>query len=145
MRKQTLRIAVAVTLFALLCAGARAQGSNGPVKFHVPFQFSVGGETMPAGDYLVGYASRDADTPLVVIKSGDGRASRVIQMIPAGKGKARKSATLVFNRYGESYFLSQVWTTADRAGLKVRRSRSERTVEVAVGAPGVTVEVAAGR
>ena len=50
MRKQALRIAVTVGLFSLLCAGARAQTSNGEVKFHVPFEFNVGQQTLPAGE-----------------------------------------------------------------------------------------------
>jgi len=145
MRKQSSRIAITVSLFALLCAGAQAQSSNNPVKFRVPFDFNVGPDTLPAGDYLVSYASRDTDSPAVIISSRDGRASRVLQMTPVGSGKSRASARLVFNRYGERYFLSQVWTTAERAGLKVRRSRAERTVEVAGNAPRASVEVAAGR
>ena len=145
MKKQSLRIAVTVSLFALLCAGVQAQTTNSPVKFHVPFDFNIGQQTLPAGDYLVSYASRDTDSPAVIIRSRAGSASRVLQMTPVGAGKSRRSARLVFNRYGERYFLSQVWTTAERAGLKVRRSRAERTVEVAGNAPRASVEVAAGR
>jgi len=42
--------------------------------------------------------------------------------------EAQKQARLVFNRYGDQYFLAQVWTQSDITGLEIPRSRSERTL-----------------
>ena len=145
MRKQALQIVFTVSLFGLLCAGARAQTANNVMKFHVPFEFVVGERTMPAGDYLVSFVSPQSSPTALLIKSGDGRASRIIQMTPVEARRARRAATLVFNRYGTQHFLSQFWTPAERAGLKVRRSRSERTVEVARSGERATVEIGAGK
>lgn len=145
MRKQATMIAAAVALSGLLCAAARAQSPNHVMKFNVPFEFTVGGRTMPAGEYVVTLLGRDSHLPAVLIKSGDGRAAQILKMTPVEARRSRESATLVFNRYGSRHFLAQVWTPAERAGLKVRRSPAERRVEVAGRAELATVEVAAGK
>jgi hypothetical protein len=36
---------------------------------------------------------------------------------------------LVFNRYGDHYFLSQIWEAGDNAGRELMKSREERQLE----------------
>jgi hypothetical protein len=115
------------------------------MKFNVPFDFTVGQQTMPAGEYVVTLLGRDSNSPIILIKSGDGRASRILQMTPVEARRARESATLVFNRHGGRHFLAQVWTPAERAGLKVRKSPAERRMEVVSKAEAATVELTAGK
>ena len=145
MRIQATMIAAAAALFALLSVGASAQTPNGTMKFQIPFDFTVGGQTMPAGEYVVRLLGRDSNLPAVLIKSGDGRAARILQMTPVDAKRMRESATLVFNRYGSRHFLTQVWTPAERAGLKVRKSQAERGVEIVSRAEVATVELTAGK
>lgn len=38
-------------------------------------------------------------------------------------------ARLVFNRYGEEYFLSQVWTDGGQLGRELPKSKRERSLE----------------
>lgn len=145
MRKQAMMIAAAMMLTGILCAVARAQSPNRLMKFNVPFEFSVGERTMPAGEYVITLLGRDSNLPAVLIKSGDGRAAQILQMTPVEAKRLRESATLVFNRYGSSHFLAQIWTPSERAGLKVRRSPAERKMEVASRAELAVVEVTAGK
>ena len=145
MRKQATMFVAAVMLSGLLCAAARAQSTNYTIKFNVPFEFNIGERTMPAGEYVVTLLCRSSNMPAVLIKSGDGRASRILMMTPVDASRLRESATLVFNRYGSRHFLAQVWTPAERAGLKVRRSSAERRMAVASRAELATVEVTAGK
>lgn len=145
MRKQALMSVATVALFGLLSAGASAQAPNNTMKFHVPFDFTVGQQTLPAGEYVVSFLGRDSNLPAVLIKSGDGRHARMLQMTPVEAARARRSATLVFNRYGSRHFLAQVWTPAERAGLKVRGSSGERRLQVAGRAEPATVELTAGK
>ena len=145
MRKQVLRIVVTLGLFGLLCAGAQAQTSANRMRVHVPFDFIIGQQTLPAGDYLISFVTRETNSTALLIKRSDGSASRIVQMTPVEARKARESATLVFNRYGSRHFLSQFWTPAERVGLAVRKSRAERTVEVAGDAQRSAVELAAGK
>jgi hypothetical protein len=70
-----------------------------------------------------------SDKATLVIKSADGRASRIVlALAPVQAGRVQERARLVFNRYGSQYFLSQVWTAADNMGVELLKSRSERTL-----------------
>ena len=98
MRKQATLIAAAAALLGLLSVSASAQVQNGTMKFQVPFDFQIGERTMPAGEYLVSFPGREAGAPTVLIKSGDGRAARILHMTPVEAKRARALGTLVFNR-----------------------------------------------
>lgn len=116
-----LRILATLTLSTFLGpAGLLAQG---PMQFKVPFDFTVGKKSFAAGVYTV----RTAVAPsAVAISSADGRASLITltngvqSRKPAGQGK------LVFNRYGERYFLAQVWTPGGDTGRQFHQSSEER-------------------
>jgi len=40
----------------------------------------------------------------------------------------KDKSTLVFNRYGNQYFLEQIWSGGEQEGTQVPQSRSERTI-----------------
>ena len=129
MRKAYLRIFLAFGLFAILAAAtpARAQSAHEQTA-SIPFSFNVGDKSFPAGDYRVRQLNPASDRVALEIKSADGRAGRVTLTSFVHKGKAIERARLVFTRYDEQYFLSEVWTPALDAGLKLPTSRSERTL-----------------
>lgn len=115
--------------FALTFAvtAAHAQ-STAPLKFHIPFDSVVGRTTLPAGDYTVRIEDGTASKTLR-IRNADGKhlfatgfmMSLRSRQLPA-QGK------LVFNRYGNQYFLTQIWHPAIGAGQSLPKSRTEREV-----------------
>ena len=133
MKKETLRIAV---LFVLLVAAsalnAQAQTAR-TVVAQIPFDFVVGNETLPAGEYVVGRATHNSASCLVVT-SADGRRSALVltDATAAGKpaaGKAARAALkLDFHRYGDQYFLAQVWNGDSHGGRRLAVSRRERVL-----------------
>jgi hypothetical protein len=50
-------------------------------------------------------------------------------MMTTQSGETEIKASLVFNRYGDSYFLSEVWTGEDQYGLRLPKSRTERRMK----------------
>jgi hypothetical protein len=146
MRKQVVRVVILLSFFTLLCAAAHAQSAYTPMRAHIPFSFSIGRETMPAGDYHISFVNTESNPHILAIKSPDGRIARFMQMSTV-EGKARERGRLIFNRYDSQYFLSQVWKPAERTGLVMRRSRAEREVELAGGGhtTRATVSVASGK
>lgn len=48
--------------------------------------------------------------------------------MPVQVDRPQEKAKLVFTRYDDQYFLSQVWSPADNTGLELPKSRSERTL-----------------
>jgi len=129
MRKAYLRIFLAFGLFAILAAvtTARAQSSHEQTA-SVPFSFNVGDKSFPAGDYRVRQLNPASDRVALEIRSADGRRGKVTLTSFVRSGKPAEGAGLVFTRYGEQYFLAQVWTRAQGDGLALPTSRSERTL-----------------
>ena len=129
MKKQSLRIFLMFSLFAILAASsAQAQSAAREQTANIPFSFMVGDKTFAAGTYTVARINPQSDATALVIKSTDGRARRIVLTTPVQANKAQAKARLVFNRYGDQYFLAQVWTQADDTGHEIRRSRSENTL-----------------
>ncbi len=98
-----------VLMVAVLVIGGTVLFAAGPaepaIRANVPFAFHVGNELMPAGQYQVSHInSRD----MLLIRSVEDKQVIVMHSVPSGK-YANDTAKLVFHRYGDTYFLRQVW------------------------------------
>jgi len=87
----------------------------------IPFAFHMGDQTMPAGWYRVDLVS----SHLVQLHGPDHVLSSVV-MNSAIKTHAPDHGTIVFDRYGDSYFLRQIWTAGNTNGLEYRQTRAEK-------------------
>jgi hypothetical protein len=115
-----LTLIVAIAL-ATAVVSANAQSSR-LVVADIPFDFVVGDQTMPAAEYRV----RPALGSGLIIQSADANnsAMRLTSGIESRKNKTQ--ARLVFHRYGNRYFLSEVWTGGRDSGLQLNTSSQER-------------------
>ena len=55
--KRTFYLAAAALAIALIAPAANSQQRDLDLRFHVPFQFSIGNKTFAAGDYQITYQS----------------------------------------------------------------------------------------
>jgi hypothetical protein len=124
MKKLTLSAFVMLILVTCLSV-AHAQFQN-RMTASIPFDFKIGNKSLPAGEYTIQCVNSDSGKSALLLKSVDGRTSRMVMMTPAQANEAQAQIRIVFNRYGNQYFLAQVWTTADNYGLELARSRTER-------------------
>lgn len=130
MRKQIVTVLATLIVMAATAVAASAQSANSRPSFEVniPFEFSIGRQkTLPAGQYIV--ERREAQVRL--ISKQDGRAYLTTLAIHVSSQATQESSHLVFNRYGDQYFLSQVWNSATNQGLELKKSSQERSVEIA--------------
>ena len=128
MKRQNLRIFLMFGLFAILAVqSVHAQSSNEQTA-NIPFSFTVADKTFPAGEYRVQRLNPASDKAALAIKSADGRMSKIVLTMPVQSARTQENAKLVFNHYGDQYFLAQVWTPADNTGLELPQSRSERSL-----------------
>jgi len=118
-----------------LCAGPDHQ-----FVLQVPFDFMAGSHQFPAGAYSI---KSDASAGTVLIRSEGGGPAAFILTYPAGENTEQVRARLVFNRYGNHYFLSQVWP-AGVAGRGFSKSQQEVEVAKAGSRPEVLSIVASG-
>jgi hypothetical protein len=94
----------------------------------IPFDFNVGNQTLPAGEYTVRQVNPASDQAVLQIRSKDGRVSAMVRM-GSVHGKAQESAKLIFNRYGNQHFFAQAWVDGDNTGLQAAKSRAERNID----------------
>jgi hypothetical protein len=126
MKRANLRIFLMFGLFAILAITiVHAQTSNRQTA-NIPFSFTVADKTFPAGEYTVERVNPESDKAALAIKSLDGRMSRVVLTTSVHANRIQENARFVFNRYGDQYYLAQVWTPADDTGYALPQSRSER-------------------
>ncbi len=135
MKAQTLKNVAVFTLFFFLAAiSARAQTPNRVQMASIPFEFNVGNKSFPPGEYRVERVSSQSDPAALAFTSADGKMGLMILTRGVRARGAERGARLVFNRYGDRYFLSQVWRPSDANGMELPRSRAERNVSRELGA-----------
>jgi hypothetical protein len=113
-----------LALGLLLAAWAHAQTA---MKVHIPFDFVVNGHNMSAGEYRVETLGTASNA--ISIRGAD--KALALTLACTASEPALKSK-LIFHRYGEEYFLAQVWTAGSSSGRQLPRSAAER--EIASGA-----------
>ena len=126
MKNSMLKIMVALVLLALAIAWpSLAQSVTTLAKAEIPFDFVVGQKTLPAGEYEICPGNK-TNKDIFWIKKADSRA--VANVVTFGCNIKRQQAGpyLVFNRYGNQYFLSQVWTEFDEVGRQAAKSAAEK-------------------
>ena len=130
MKKELLKSFTGLTIIAVLAvatvaASAKPQPSI-RVTADIPFEFSVGYKTMPAGEYAVLQLLSGNG---LLIQSRDGRINVVRLSNAVETSKTQSHARLVFHRYGERYFLAEVWNGSDKTGRELLRSDEEQNLQ----------------
>ena len=134
MNKQVVRALAMTGLLAVMVmvaavSSAQGQTANTRMTANVPFDFGVANKTFPAGEYLITRAQPDSSDLVLLIMSVDGHSKMVKITIPISKLEPGDKSKLVFHRYGEQYFLSEVWTAGSSVGRGFLKSRREREAE----------------
>jgi hypothetical protein len=109
-------------LLVIIAATVSGSGQETDIKVEIPFNFIVGATTLPAGEYTV---SKVPSQDRLLIQSIDGRRS-IVAFTTLTQGTVDKEeAGLVFNQYGEEYFISQALSqgTSEYTFLVSRRER----------------------
>jgi len=119
----TIRMRMLLTIALLLGAvSVYTQAENVPfVKVSIPFNFTVGNQTLPAGDYTI--SDSDVHPQSVIwLQSSDGKHIAVVGTHPSYALDPSASTQLIFQHSGSEYFLSQIWTLGSTSGREVRLS-----------------------
>jgi hypothetical protein len=111
---------VALVGLLTLSAGSALSAGVGDLQPLVPFAFTAGNQTLPAGEYTV---TRSSVFPGVLsIRS---RQGATFVLSPAQESGQVDTPRLVFIRYRDRYFLREVWFEG-HAGFKLPETREER-------------------
>src|SRR6266496_1761302 len=118
-----------VSMFTLCAAVASVNAQLiYPVRAKIPFDFSVGNKKLPAGEYTFSRLPELSNNKTMLVTSV-ASSRRMFQSTSGTQGLTPKNdSTLVFHKYGDQYFLEQIWTRGEQEGTELPESRSERTI-----------------
>lgn len=120
---------------ALLAAPAAAQMR---VVADIPFPFVAAGKTHAAGEWVL-FRIDGSAVPVMQLARADGGDSTLAVGNVAYRYQTDKTGgQLIFNRYGNRYFLSEIWG-AGTLGTRLPPSREEKALRVAGLSPERTV------
>ncbi|HEX5734743.1 MAG TPA: hypothetical protein VF131_18065 [Blastocatellia bacterium] len=124
MKKQVYSIfAISVLLLAASVIPANAQAAR-LIGANIPFNFVVKDKVLPAGDYILEPIQVGASQALK-IQSADGHITAIVPVRSVGTKAIGDDSKLVFNRFGDQYFLSQVFGLEGRASYALHKSSAE--------------------
>ncbi|MGD0774201.1 MAG: hypothetical protein ABSC05_15395 [Candidatus Solibacter sp.] len=125
MKQHIVRILHAACLcLAVSLPSAFAQASQA-ITVDVPFAFQVNNKQFPAGKY---HLTAGAGQPALLIRGVDTKQSMFGLTSPIDSKQIREYPTLVFSRYGDRYFLSQIWAAGSTTGRGLTAGAAEREV-----------------
>ena len=120
MKKQVL-FSVLTMVLLMASGAANAQlGSTKELRFNVPFDYNVGKATMKAGNCSIQPAG--APNALAIRCAG---SEAKLALSRSVSGKTAMETKLVFHKYGEQYFLTQIWIEGENTGAQLPRTSTE--------------------
>jgi hypothetical protein len=126
MKTQVFRMAVvAVVVVAVVAvSAAMAQRQPGDVFVNVPFSFFVGNQQMPPGHYLV----IPAGSGFLRMFDTKDFHDKLLVAVHGVESRIPQTPKLVFHRYGDSYFLAEVWNANGNIGRQLPKSKGEQEI-----------------
>ena len=111
---------------AALAASAKAQTLGNGLRANIPFDFTVAGKKFAAGYYSITRATQTNGDLVLEVNSLD-EHSRVLPITSRMETlTARDKSILIFHRYGDEYFLAEIWPVGSETGRELPKTRAER-------------------
>lgn len=130
-------------LFAAAALLAQTTPSRRLMTVNIPFAFSVEDHFLPAGKYLVLTVTPERSIRIAGI---DGKHSAIVNTLPNYARTPSPNSRLVFHRYGNAYFLVQVWTVGQNVARNPLSSKKAMAIASSGGKPETEIALAyAGR
>ena len=118
-----------MTAAALLCTlGGALEAQSYQVTAKVPFEWQANGHQFAAGKYTI---NKEESSPVLCIRNENGKGAFLMTGETSG---SNTSPRLVFHRYGDHYFLAEVWAPG-ASGSKVRTSLARKRKRIASEKP----------
>jgi hypothetical protein len=123
--KKLFSVVVVGSVLILVAANAQAQLPGTAIRASIPFDFVVRGRTLPAGKYEITRVT-DESIDLLIRNVDDKHDKAMFETEPVQMRTMPGRNVLVFNRYGDTYFLSEVETATEQTARELYPSRKER-------------------
>jgi hypothetical protein len=141
MKKRTF-VMTSLLLLSLMIA-AQVVKAQEPVVVNIPFEFVAGKLTLPPGEYRIEKLERGSSA--VLLQRVNRTGSALVMTLPALATVPAPEAKLVFNKYGNRYFLSEYWSAGSSSGRMIPKSTKEKELFLLAGNhPQAQVTLVAG-
>ena len=118
-------------VFALTIYPSRAHAQIiDTLEVNIPFQFHAGNTKLPPGNYSI-HMLENSDLKFMEITSADGSTSALFEVHETDASSAPAKSELIFNKYGNRYFLSRLFDEGNPSGNEVVESAYEKKVSQA--------------
>jgi hypothetical protein len=105
------------------------------IRANIPFDFRIGSTVLPSGEYSIHHTNG----MLFVSQTGGARKSSVVFTVGVDHpNAATEKAALQFNQYGDSYYLSKVWTPNSETARALVKTPREKELASHIGLAGTT-------
>lgn len=123
MQQQLIKLFMAFGSACLMGTGLQAQTRT--IGADVPFAFNIGATTHDAGHYVF---EKDSLGAYETVTNKDSREKMFVSCRPGGQAN-KSGPRLVFHRYGNQYFLTEIWIdnyTGDRVPFSAHEKEIRR-------------------
>ena len=129
MRKVT--VTALLTAAGLFTAGSAVAQMKHDVRAYIPFDFTVGNTMLPAGHYTINSEPSPAATNEALIQDSDHTGRSVLVRGTDGPWEVLPTSTvsrsfLMFDHYGDQYFLRTVRAPLAAVNVDIPLSRAEQ-------------------
>jgi hypothetical protein len=110
MKNQILRSVAIFGLFFMLAMTSVQAQTPSRLEVKIPFDFAIGKVLFKAGTYSI----RNTTDNTLTVRNIVGKTTTLVAApLTIGSRDFKAGERLIFNRYGNQYFLSQVWLSSD--------------------------------
>ena len=124
---QLLPLFIALALALTIGASKANAQITDSLEVKIPFQFHAGNTKLPAGEYRI-HVLDDSDLAVMEISSADGSISALFQVRESEANSAPAKNELIFNKYGNRYFLAKLYEEGNASGSQVAESGYEKAL-----------------
>ncbi|MFN0108211.1 MAG: hypothetical protein ACKVZH_05090 [Blastocatellia bacterium] len=125
MKKQFIN-AVAAISFLFVLSAVTTFAQTPALKASIPFDFQINGKAMTAGQYTI--AEPNSPRGTIIVRGGE-KTSAAVAIFRAENTKTANAETkLVFRRYGNHYFLTQMTVKGQTTAMELPETKAERAV-----------------
>ena len=110
-----------------MAAAEAVSQTNHELVANSPFAFTVCKEQMPAGKYKV-LPITSTNPRILLLRSEDNRSVEIICTQDIQSSKQTVNGKLIFSRYGDRYFLSELWFQGAKTGNQVVKTDEEQAL-----------------
>jgi hypothetical protein len=113
-----------ITFVVVIAVAGSCRAQQSTLVVNVPFTFHADDQVLAVGEYSIG-SERTGAGVLHTIRDKEGHVFVVVSRIAVDQKRGHSDAKLIFHRYGDLYFLAQIWS-GDGNGRKFSESAEEK-------------------